>query len=104
MRFVIAWLKASIATGDAVNRSTKSTDGDVVTLGVALFVGLGSVPPGIAGLVGLVHFLSALCFALECITGFLEPFLDLKLVGGLLEEIARFFILRVVGSKAEPPR
>ena len=72
---------------------------------MALLVGLGSVPPGIAGLVGLVHFLSALGFVLERISSLFEPLLHLELVGSLLEEVARFFILRVVvGPKAEPSR
>ena len=70
---------------------------------MALLVGFGGVPPGIAGLVGLVHFLSALGFVLEGISSLLEPFFDLELVGSLLEEIAGFFILRIVGPKVEPP-
>ena len=71
---------------------------------MALLVGLGSVPPGVAGLVGLAHLLSAVGFILERISGLFKPLLYLELVGSLLEEVTRFFILRVVGPKAEPSR
>ena len=71
---------------------------------MALLVGLGSVPPGVARLVGLVHFLSAPGFVLERISSLFEPLLHFELVGSLLEEVPRFFILRVVGPKAEPSR
>ena len=73
--------------------------GDQRTIGVASLVSLGSIPPSISCITGLIGFLSALGLLGKCIPRLFKELLKLERVCCLLIQVSRFLKLGRRGRK-----